>query len=139
MKVFVSYLRRENSRSSLRRVARVVEGLGRPYVDDLVDHSGGDRYRAVTEAVRSADVFVGVATPGYPSTPWTRWEFGVALVRGVPRFAVLPDLTLVAAGSPEWPWSSDVEAGLAAGADPDRPPVPPARPTPLTGGDTARA
>lgn len=131
MNVFVSYLRKENSRSTLLAAAQAVARLGDSYIDDLEDHVGVERHHTVTAAVRRADVFVAVVTPGYLTTPWTRWEFGVATLLRIPRYALLPNRALVSPASPSWPWSAEFEAELAGEADPEKPPPPPEHPREL--------
>lgn len=125
--VFVSYIRRENERSRLQEIAVIVSKIGRPYIDDLQAHRGDvNRYETVTNAVRTADIFVAVATPGYPRTVWTCWEFGVATTRGIPRFALLPNGTLAGPWSPLWPWERSDEAAFLRSTDVASAPLPPA-------------
>ncbi|GLZ33311.1 hypothetical protein Lesp02_54990 [Lentzea sp. NBRC 105346] len=124
MKVFVSYIRRENPMDRLKWVAEIAASLGSPHVDDLVDHRGADRHSNVVAALRTADAFVAVVTPSYPATVWTSWEFGVAKARGIPRFALLPDGELVASGTSRWPWTEAEEAAMLGSADVTEPPLP---------------
>lgn len=125
--VFVSYIRRENGTSRLQEIAKIVSKLGRPYIDDLEFHrDDNDRYETVINAVRTAEIFVSVATPGYPRTTWTCWEFGVATARGIPRFALLPDGDLVESTSPLWPWEPSDEAAYLRLTDVASAPLPPA-------------
>jgi hypothetical protein len=124
--VFVSYVRKENDESRLKEIATIVSELGRPYIDDLEDHrDDADRYETVINAARTAKIFVSVATPNYPNTTWTCWEFSVAATRGIPRFALLPSGDLVGSMSPLWPWKRSDEAAYLRLTNVESAPLPP--------------
>jgi len=96
MIVFVSYARRDNDVAALRRIERLLRFVGQPYIDDLHHHDYGiDRHEIVEAALQKAIAFVAVASPHYLQTNWTRKEFGLALGRRIPMFALLPSGTLV--------------------------------------------
>ena len=104
MIVFVSYARRDNSPAALRAIETVVADLGTPYIDDMHGCETADRHVAVTEALQAASIFVGVVTPSYLHTHWTREEFALAVRRKLPIIALLSDRRLVDSTSPAWPW-----------------------------------
>lgn len=107
MIVFVSYARRDNKPSELRAIERAVAHIGTPYIDDVHGYDTPDRRGAVELALENAMVFVGVATPGYLATPWTKREFAVAVRRRIPMLALLCSGHLVDQSDPEWPWGSE--------------------------------
>lgn len=104
--VFVSYARRDHDLSMLIKIAEEVYVFGVPYVDDLHDHGVADRVATVIHALSAADIFVAVWTSHYRLTPWTCAEFCLAIRRGIPIIARLPDGRFVGELSPEWPWCS---------------------------------
>lgn len=122
MNVFVSYLRQDNNVDSLDVAVRRIASLGDVYLDDLQDQvSVGSAERVVTE-LEKADAFVSIVTDRYLTTPWTKWEFGIALHRGIHRYALLLNGELVSPESALWPWSAEFEARLRHRADPAVPP-----------------
>jgi hypothetical protein len=104
MIVFVSYARRDNSPAVLRAIETVVADLGTPYIDDMHGYEAADRHGAVIAALQAASIFVGVVTPNYLHTHWTRREFALAVRRKIPIIALLSDGRLVDSTTPEWPW-----------------------------------
>ncbi|MFI9451028.1 TIR domain-containing protein [Amycolatopsis sp. NPDC052450] len=105
MNVFVSYSRADNSLEQLEALRARLAGDADVYVDDLDwAASGGDRADAVQRELARASVFVAVVSVTYGKTPWTAWEFDVALMRGIPKLAYLPDGRLVDERSDEWPF-----------------------------------
>ncbi|RSM71066.1 hypothetical protein DL991_35790 [Amycolatopsis sp. WAC 01375] len=105
MSVFVSYSRADNSLEQLEALRARLAGDADVYVDDLDwAASGGDRADAVHRELARASVFVAVVSVTYGKTPWTAWEFDVALMRGIPKLAYLPDGRLVDERSDEWPF-----------------------------------
>jgi hypothetical protein len=108
MIVFVSYARRDNSPAVLRAIETIVADLGTPYIDDMHGYEAADRRSAVTAALQAASIFVGVATPNYLRTQWTRQEFALAVRRRLPIVALLADGKLVDSTAPEWPWRRGV-------------------------------
>jgi TIR domain len=106
--VFVSYARQDNSPAVLRVIETVVADLGTPYIDDVHGYEAADRSSVVTAALEAARVFVGVVTPNYLQTPWTRHEFAFAVRRRLPIMALLADGRLVDSAAPESPWRPGV-------------------------------
>jgi len=104
MIIFVSYARRDNGPHALREIEQVVTSLGIPYVDDVHSHDATDRRAVVERALRVAAVFVGVVSPNYLQTPWTRHEFALAVYQGIPVIAFLPNGRLVDSAAVDWPW-----------------------------------
>lgn len=107
MIVFVSYARRDNDYHALRSIEKTVAVLGVPYVDDVHGREAADRRAKVEDALRTAAVFVGVVTPTYLQTPWTRREFALAAQRRIPIIALLPDGRLAGSAAAEWPWRDE--------------------------------
>lgn len=107
MTVFVSYARKDNPVDSLRSIEAIVSGLGTVYIDDVHGAEAHDRLAAVETALEHASVLVGVATPHYLHTAWTRREFTHALRRHIPIFALMPDGLLVSQDEAAWPWHEE--------------------------------
>ncbi|MEU1644412.1 toll/interleukin-1 receptor domain-containing protein [Micromonospora zamorensis] len=84
MNVFVSYSRRDNSLLRLAEIEVRLSHIGEVYIDDLHHPLDVDRHVAVIAALGAADVFIAVASPQYPHTPWTRHEVKEAARRGLP-------------------------------------------------------
>jgi hypothetical protein len=116
MIVFVSYIRRDHDVASLQKIQTLLTSLGRSYIDDLHDHGESDRRETVERALNTADVFVAVFSPNYRTTPWTKWEFELATLRGIPIFILLPDGVLVKPPSPYSP-STRTEPDRLGSAD----------------------
>lgn len=110
MIVFVSYARRDNCPAELRSIEIVAARLGTVYIDDVHGYDAPDRRAAVESALAQADVLVGVATPTYLRTTWTRREFAIAVQRGIPIIALLPGGRLVNRDDYRWPWHGIVGA-----------------------------
>jgi len=104
MIVFVSYARRDNDHDALQTIEKIVARLGVPYVDDMHGHEAADRRAKVEDALLAVSVFVGVVTPNYLQTPWTRREFALAVHRKVPIIALLPDGRMIDSTAADWPW-----------------------------------
>jgi hypothetical protein len=111
MTVFVSYARRDNPLEGLKSVEMAVSRLGNVYIDDVHGCEAVDRLTAVETALGEAVVFVGVATPHYLQTIWTRREFACAIERRIPIIALMPDGRLVDQDAVDWPWH-DVATGF---------------------------
>ncbi|WP_407637350.1 TIR domain-containing protein [Catelliglobosispora koreensis] len=106
--IFISYARKDQTVESLRRVDAQLAQLGTTYIDDLHGYSAPDRLAAVRDALAAATVFVGIHSPSYLATPWTRVEMSAALLRGIPVFALLDRWRLATDQSPEWPWQAQI-------------------------------
>jgi hypothetical protein len=102
--VFVSYARRDNHPSKLRAIELVARRLGTVYIDDVHGYDAPDRRAAVESALARANMFLGVVSPHYLQTAWTRREFGVAVERDIPILALLPDGQLADQDDERWPW-----------------------------------
>jgi hypothetical protein len=81
--VFVSYSRQDNDFDALRDIEKRVARMGEPYIDDLYDHTSGDRQVTVHRALGTAGLFVAVHSPNYPKTVWTCMEYQLAVTRGL--------------------------------------------------------
>ena len=110
MNVFVSYARIDNDLNRLAVIRGLVQKLGRAYIDDLDSSSVPDRFSAVRNALVNAAAFVGVHSPNYLTTMWTRLELSQALQRRIPVFALLQDGQIVDQRSPKWPWRAESAA-----------------------------
>ncbi|QXV60097.1 toll/interleukin-1 receptor domain-containing protein [Amycolatopsis sp. TNS106] len=112
MRMFVSYSRADNSLERLVALRARLAGSADVYVDDLDwAASGFDREDAVHRELVRASIFVAVVSITYRKTPWTAWEFDVALKRGIPKLAYLSDGRLVDEHSDEWPFASAALTG----------------------------
>lgn len=110
MRLFVSYSRRDNSLQRLLQVRDFLATADHAYIDDLEVHDPHeDRAQAVVNALECADAFVAVQSSNYLRTPWTRWEFNVALGRNMGVAALLPSWQLAPLGSSEWPWPQELK------------------------------
>jgi hypothetical protein len=85
-RIFVSYARQDNDHSSLAVIKdSLLFMTSNLYIDDLFDHPGNiSRFMTVERALRDADTFLAVDSPRYLTTAWTRWEYDVARMRGIP-------------------------------------------------------
>lgn len=105
MGIFVSYSRADNTIEQLTRLRDRLASDSDVYVDDLDwTTTGISRLESVYGNLLNASTFVFVASKNYRKTAWTAWEFDLATLFDIPKFAYMPDGKVIDENSDEWPF-----------------------------------